>query len=106
MPRTSGTKSSTHIEMRWLSLIIGASCARSAPFDSLRATRASSAPNARCDCRLAATFARSGDSSGSREKHAALSAADPPASSPASACRSSVTACRSCASDSARSPHA
>ena len=80
--RTSGTKSSTHIEMRWLSLIIGASCARSAPLDSPRATRASSAPNARCDWRLAATFARSGESSGSREKHAALSAAGPPASSP------------------------
>ena len=73
------------MEMRWLSLIIGASWASRAPLDSPRATRASSAPNARCDCRLAATLASSGDSSTSREKHAALSAAGPPASSPASA---------------------
>ncbi len=104
--RTRGTNSSTHIEMRWLSLIIGASCARSAPLDSPRATRASSAPKARCDWRLAATLASSGDSSGSREKQAALRAAAPPASSPDSAWRRRATACRSCASARARSPHA
>ena len=43
--------------MRWLSLIIGAIDARCAPFDSRRHTRAVSAPNARCDWRLAASFA-------------------------------------------------
>ena len=84
--------------MRWLSLIIGASAVRCAPFDSRRATRAISAANARCDCRLAATFASGAASAGSREKHAAESAAAPPASSDASAAWMSDVDWRSSAS--------
>ena len=88
--RASGTKNSTHREIRWLSLIIGARPARCAPFDSRRATRAISAAKATCDWRLAATLASGAASAGSREKHAADSAAVPPASSAASASLRSV----------------
>jgi hypothetical protein len=73
--------------MRWLSLIIGASDKRCEPFDSPRATRATSAPNARWDWRLAAIFDKSGPISGSLHAAAALSVAVPPASSEASAWR-------------------
>ena len=58
-------------ELDPLSLIIGAIAVRCAPFDSPRHTRAVSAPNARCDCRLAASFASDAMSCASLEKHAA-----------------------------------
>ena len=90
--RASGTKISAHSVRRWLSLIIGASDARWFPFASPRATRAVSAAKARCALCPAATFASSGPSDGSVEKHAAESAAAPPAESRTSArLRSGVT---------------
>ena len=93
-PRTSGTNSSTHIEMRWLSLIIGASCGEKRTVGL--AARDARELGAERQVRLPAR----GDlgeqrrrAPASREKHAALSAAAPPASSPASAARRSAGAC-------------
>ncbi len=84
--RARGANRSVHMAMRWLSLIFGASSASNDPFDSPRDTRASSAPKATCDRWLEAMFANRSPRSDSREKHAALSAAGPPASSAARAC--------------------
>ena len=100
--RVSGRNSSTHREMRWLSLMRGANATRRAPFVSPRASRATSAANAMGTFGLVAAFASGTASDASFVKHAADSVETPPACSVASAARSTAVARLSPTSTSAR----